>query len=172
MTLARAWEDAVATRFPPEILAAIEAANRPDWATLRLLLAIPEYKVKLPGGSRASQTDLVALARGQRGLVAFAIEGKVEESLGPTVGEKRREGSSGVNDRLEYLQEALGLGANMPDDIRYQLMHRTVSALRVAEDFAADSAVMLVQSFSPSHRWFDDFAAFVRLLGDEPGRES
>lgn len=29
---------------------------------------------------------------------------------------------------------------------------------------------MIVQSFSPEHRWFDDFAAFSTLLGVSPSR--
>jgi hypothetical protein len=164
MTLARAWEHAATSGFPSEILAAILTANRPDWATMRLLLAIPEYKVPLPGGSRPSQTDLVALARAERGLVAFAVEGKVDESLGPTVGEKRHENSDGVNERLAFLHDVLGLAAPVPDSIRYQLLHRAVSAVQIAQDFAAESAVMLVHSFSPSHRWFEDFTAFARLF--------
>lgn len=164
MTLARSWEAAVKTGFPPEVVQAL-GEGRSEWARLRLLLAIPEYKVSLPGGSRASQTDLVAFARADSGLVVLAIEGKVDESLGPTVGQKRAEKSPGVDERLAYLEEALGLTSPCPDTIRYQLLHRTVSALRVADDFAAKSAVMLVQSFSPSGKWRSDFDAFAALFG-------
>jgi hypothetical protein len=35
----------------------------------------------------------------------------------------------------------------------------------VAQQFAAAAAVMLVHSFSPTDRWFDDFAAFAKLFG-------
>ena len=66
MTLARCWEASAANGFPPEVAAAIQTAGRDDWMALRLLIAIPEYKVALPGGARASQTDLVALAQMQR----------------------------------------------------------------------------------------------------------
>jgi hypothetical protein len=55
-TLAHCWEDAKG--LPPEI-----AALFGGHATL--LLAIPEHKVELPGGSRPSQTDLFALVRWQ-----------------------------------------------------------------------------------------------------------
>jgi len=171
MTLAQAWEDAAADGFPPEVRATINTAEREDWTNLRLLLAIPGYKVPLPGGSRPSQTDLAALARGDRGLVAVAIEGKVDETLGPTVGEKRTEKSSGVDERLAFLQTALDL-SSVPDNIRYQLLHRTVSALRIADDFAAESAIMLVHSFSPTHQWYDDFMAFGRPFDAAPERGS
>ena len=171
MTLARAWEDAAPNGFPTEVAEALRTGPS-DWTDLRLLLAIPEYHVALPGGSRASQTDLVAFGRSASGLVAIAIEGKVDESLGPTVGQKRAEKSSGVDERLSYLESALGLPSTCPDSIRYQLLHRTVSALRIAQDFAADSAVMLVQSFSPTSKWHDDFEAFARLFGEPPAKGS
>lgn len=100
--------------------------------------------------------------------MAIAVEGKVDESLGPTVGQKRAEQSEGVDERLGYLEHTLGLASPCADDIRYQLLHRTVSALRVAQDFAATRAVMLVQSFSPTGKWHADFAAFAALFRVAP----
>lgn len=169
MTLARAWE-AAKPGFPPEVMRILGTADRNDWRELRPLLAIPEFHVDLPGGERASQTDVVALARGAEGLVALAVEGKVDETLGPTVGEKRSDPSPGITERLAYLTEKLEL-SSCPDGIRYQLLHRTVSALRIADDFAADTAIMLVHSFSPTSKWLGDFQAFAVLLGGvaEPG---
>jgi uncharacterized protein DUF6946 len=172
MTLARSWEDAAPNGFPPEIASALSTAGRSDWRNLRLLIAIPEYRVPLPGGARASQTDLAAFARGDSGLIAIAVEGKVNESLGPTVGEKRAEGSAGVDERLAYLEQMLGLDRPCADEIRYQLLHRTVSALRIAQDFAAESAVMLVQSFSPDHKWHSDFLSFAQLFEKAPATGS
>jgi hypothetical protein len=165
ITLAKSWETAVrAGGFPLEIKTMLAGAKDVEWDSLRLLLAIPEYKVPLPGGSRASQTDLLALARSNSGLVTIAVEGKVDESLGPTLGEKRAENSAGVNERIEFLLKTLGL-TECADGIRYQLLHRTASALIAANDFAAEAAVMLVHSFSPTNMWFDDFAAFAALFG-------
>jgi hypothetical protein len=169
MTLARAWEDAKGAGFPPEIAALLATANRADWEPLRLLLAIPEYQVPLPGGSRPSQTDLVAFARGAKGLVAIAVEGKVDERFGETVGEKAKDASSGVQTRLAYLCDRLGLEDGCPDNLRYQLLHRTASALDIARDFFAESAVMIVHSFSSAEKgqdqkWFNDFARFAKLF--------
>lgn len=142
--------------------------GHPIGRALRLLAAVPEYKVSLPGGSRASQTDLVAFARAESGLVVLAVEGKVDEPLGPTVGEKRAEKSDGVDTRLKYLEATLGLATPCPDTIRYQLLHRTGSALSVAKDFAASSAVMLVHSFSPSGKRHPEFGALAALFGEVP----
>jgi hypothetical protein len=52
-----------------------------------LLLAIPEYKVSLPGWGAASQNDIFCLARTQHGLVSIMVEGKVNEPFGPLVKE-------------------------------------------------------------------------------------
>lgn len=174
MTLALAWEDAKSSGFPPEISALLKTAKHADWQTVKLLLAIPEYQVPLPGGSRPSQTDLAALGRGKEGLIAVAVEGKVDESLGPTVAAKREEKSKGVDERLKYLCDTLELVGECPGDIRYQLLHRTVSAIQIARDFFAESAVMVVHSFSPSKKWLSDFKRFASLLGAEaePGRLS
>lgn len=165
MTLARCWE-ASHPSVPPEIRDCLRTANEPGLDDLELLLAIPEYQVDLPGGRRPSQTDVLALMRGSSGLVAVAVEGKVDEAFGPTVGEKRAEYSSGVNERLAWLTSLFELD-EVPDFIRYQLMHRTASALLVANQFDASAAVMLVHSFSPTGKWFDDYASFLNLFGAE-----
>jgi len=163
MTLAQSWE-AAHPCVPPEIAAALD--SEPILRNLELLLAIPEYQVNLPGGQRPSQTDVLALMRGSAGLVAVAVEGKVDEAFGPTVGQKRAEASAGVDERLAWLIDHLGLDV-VPDTVRYQLLHRTASALLVAEQFDAAAALMLVHSFSPTALWFDDFAAFAALFGVE-----
>lgn len=164
MSLADAWE--YADPWPAPVAAAL--ATDPDLADLELLLALPEHEVPLPGGSRASQTDLFVLARTLQGaLVTIAIEGKAEEPFGDqTVSEWRADCSAGRKERLAYLLSILGLA----DDerlapIRYQLLHRTASAIIEARRFGAKHAVMLVQSFSPNHRWFEDFSAFAVLCG-------
>ena len=99
--------------------------------------------------------------------MAIAVEGKAEEPFGDdTVSEWRGTQSPGREERLAYLLDVLGLA----DDerlapIRYQLLHRTASAIIEARRFGATHAVMLVHSFSPTDTWFEDFAAFAALYG-------
>lgn len=164
MSLAACWESA-APHFPGEILAAFAAGGTGDLADLSIVVAMPEFKTTLPGGSRASQTDLMVLARNDRGTVAVAVEGKVEEPFGPTVGEKRRESSDGQADRLRFLEQRLGLTAACDDSIRYQLLHRAVSALIFASEIHAGTAVLVVHSFSEQGSWYGDFEAFAKVLG-------
>ena len=63
-----------------------------------------------------------------------------------------------------YLLSLLGL-CSVSDTTRYQLLHRTASAIIEARRFNAAHAVMLVHSFSQSSEWFQDYAAFVSLMG-------
>ena len=163
MTLARSWE--AAAGLPPEVRDMFDASE--DFRGLKPLLIIPEYKVPLPGGRRDSQTDVFVLARRAEGLVAVAVEGKVDEAFGPTVAERKTDSSAGVNERLKAISECLGL-SDVPESTRYQLLHRTASAVLAARQFCAATAVMLVHSFSPTDRWFEDFSAFAGLFGAKP----
>jgi hypothetical protein len=162
MALADAWEHA--SGWPSSVEAAL--AQSSDLQDLELLLALPEHEVPLPGGRRPSQTDLFVLSRLPIGeLVTIAVEGKAEESFGDqTVAEWLDGASDGRKIRLAYLLEVLGLSDNEGlKPIRYQLLHRTASAIMEARRFGARHAVMLVHSFSPTNAWFEDFVAFAEL---------
>ncbi len=157
-TLAYSWQEA--SGFPSEV-GSVLASQFPE---PELLLALPEHKVPLPGGSRSSQNDIWVLARSDGKLISIAVEGKVSEPFGPTVQEWQAESSPGKAERLSYLLTLLGL-SSVPDTTRYQLLHRTASAIIEAQRFNAAHAVMLVHSFSQSSEWFQDYAAFVSLMG-------
>jgi hypothetical protein len=132
---------------------------------MELLLAFPEYKVYLPPmNGRPSQNDLFVLAKDSDGeLVTIAVEGKVSETFGPTVSEWNPKESKGKTIRFEFLQNLLGL-KEIPSSIRYQLLHRSASAILEAQKFNAKNAVMLVHSFNPEMLWLDDFQAFTNLF--------
>ncbi len=163
-TLAHCWEDS--DGFPSEIRSIL--SQHSALANVEPLLIFPEWKVPLPGGSRPSQNDIWALAKNQEGLISIAVEGKVEEPFDKTVGEWRADASEGKETRLCFLAEVLGLNKPIPDSIRYQLLHRTASAMIEAERFGAKHSVMLVHSFSQEDQWFSDFAAFVSLFKQTP----
>lgn len=156
--LAYSWQEAAG--FPAEVASVLAS----QFAAVELLLALPEHKVPLPGGSRSSQNDIWVLARSEGKLISITVEGKVSEPFGPTVQEWETESSSGKSERLMYLLALLGL-SSIPDTTRYQLLHRTASAIIEAQRFNAAHAVMLVHSFSQSGEWFQDYAAFVSLMG-------
>lgn len=162
METAYSWE--AQNGLPPEI-----AALFPD---SQLILAIPEYKVPLPGGKRDSQNDVFALLRDEKGIMPCMIEGKRDEVFGPTLCEWQKKQSAGKVERLEAICSLLGLEAcSLAPDLRYQLFHRTASAVLTAAKYHTQRAAMVVQSFSPEHLWFEDYAAFAELFGLAPSKD-
>lgn len=164
-SIAVRWEEAAAgeSGLPPEVATIL--AQR--FELPQLLFAVPEHQVPLPGGATASQSDVWALVRCGTALLSVAVEGKAEESFDVTIGEWRANESRGRLARLDYLVGLLGLEGKPLDAIRYQLLHRTASALLEAERCGAANAVMLVHSFSTRDTGFDDYAAFAELFGLE-----
>ncbi|MGD1086757.1 MAG: hypothetical protein ABSA47_18620 [Verrucomicrobiota bacterium] len=161
--LATRWWDSAG--FPPEVMASLRASAIPLLGKLRFVTAFPEHKSDLPGGRRPSQTDIMVIGRADRELVILAVEGKAEEPFDELVGDWKRKDTEGKGARLAFLSERLGLAEHDLDGIRYQLLHRTESALRSAEDFAASHAVLLVHSFSTAATGFNDYTAFLQLFG-------
>ncbi len=167
-TLAHAWERA--NGFPPEVRRAFQKADLRELRTIEMLLAIPEHQVDLPGGRRPSQTDVFVLARSPGGLVAVAVEGKVDEDFGPLVDEWYARPSLGKQERWRFITAKLGLHGVSARGLRYQLFHRLASAVIEAERFGARDAVMLVHSFKGRRDLFGDYSAFVELFGREAKR--
>lgn len=135
------------------------------FSSLEPLIILPEHSVALPGGSRPSQSDAWVLARHDTGVVSIAVEGKVSEVFGPTLAEWQSEPSEGKRKRLGFLTELLGLPCDIPATIRYQLLHRTASAVIEAKRFHATMAIMLVHSFSTEDSGLEDYQNFARLFG-------
>ena len=159
--LAHSWE--TANGFPKEVR---EVFRDSQFGNVELLMAFPEYRTPLPGGSRPSQTDLFILAEGAGDLIVVGVEGKVSEDFdklvedwlgdAPTPGQERR---------LSFLKRKLQVEDCDVGEIRYQLLHRTAAALIEAERFDARYAVMLVHSFSRKNEYFEDYQDFLKLLG-------
>ncbi len=162
--IAYCWYEA--KDFPECVRNVFKKSGIQLFQNIELLLAFPEYKVILPGGARPSQNDVFILARGNNQLISIMVEGKVSEPFGNTIAEWRENNSEGKNIRLKFLLEELGLEEDMQiSTIRYQLLHRTASAIIEAKRFKAENALMLVHSFSRSDKWFDDYNRFLTLFG-------
>jgi hypothetical protein len=163
MTAAAAWEDAGGA-LPAEIGALLTSSGEQALRQLKLLVALPEWEVALPGGNTTSHTDVLALCTNSHGLCVLAVEAKALEDFGPLLSEKRAEPSTGLTSRLDYLHALLNV-PHFDDAIRYQLLHRTASAVLTAQEFHAATAVMLVHAFgTPSERQ-GDFRAFCMAFG-------
>lgn len=152
MATAQAWQSG----FPADVARLLA----PD---AKLQLAIIEHKVPMPGGGFPSQCDVFALVHGDGRDMAVAVEAKVDEPFGPTLKQWHPVPSANKSKRLGTICDWLGLSDPDPG-LRYQLFHRTAAAIVEARRFRRPVAAMIVQSFSPTRRWFADYAAFCALL--------
>ncbi len=157
---ANSWEKSQPD-LPPKIAALL-------CGSAKLLAAIPEHKTRLPGRGKSSQTDVLAFIRVKNRVCAVAVEGKKDEHFGKLAGKWLKGASAGKRKRLKYIADKLGLSYPPPGDIRYQLLHRTVTAVIEADNFHSDCAAMIVQSFSPKYKRFGDFQKFLNLFGIDP----
>ncbi len=164
-TLAHCWE--AANGFPPEVAAVFAQSHDPLLKNLSPIVAIPEFKVPLPGGNRPSQNDVFVLAQSCGEAVSIMVEGKVDEPFGPTLDEWRTDASPGKVERLRFLLAKLGLIYEPHGNVRYQLFHRAASAIIVGEQFRAEAAVLIVHSFSEKRTGWQDYESFLGLFGIE-----
>lgn len=125
-----------------------------------------ERKVDLVDGSTASQTDLLAVLGVGDHLAVMAVEGKVDESFGPFVADwLKKDRKKRRSLRLKSLCKTLSLLDSDVGGLRYQLLHRTASALYEARRYRAPVAIMMVHSFCPSSTGLEDYQAFAARLG-------
>ena len=171
MTTAAAWQK-IPSALPEKISTLLSASGDPALDCLSLVVAFPEWEVPLPFGTSSSMTDVMAITRNDHGLCTIAVEAKVDESFGPSVAEKKDYGSENVFKRIMKLEEHLKANAPFAGDIRYQLLHRTASALITAEQFHAKTAVMLVQSFCNKGTRRESFDLFVSSMKAEQSKGS
>lgn len=172
MLTAQTWENAFG--LPPEIVSIFNESEDEFFQKLELALAIPEYKVSLKGGNRPSQNDVFALLTSKKGLTSLTVEGKAREDFGPTLDQWRHKVSEkGYQTRLNHILSNSGLTGPIPGHIRYQLLHRTASAVIEAKRFHCKSAVMIVQSFveSDTENHFMDYGQLLQMYGVTPVKE-
>ena len=158
--VARCWEDACKnTRngLPREISKIVGAETK-------LILAIPEHKVPMPPNRKApSQSDVFALLSMGPATCTLTVEAACDEPFDKEIGDWKKDRKNDGKSRLGPICEVLGC-TDPPDHLRYQLFHRTASAIYEADRFKAGIAAMIVHSFPP-HGGFDDFTNFCQHLG-------
>lgn len=169
-TLAHCWQEA--NDFPHSVKRVFKNSGIKLFQDVELLLAFPEYKISLkPYRSRPSQSDIFILAKGNDQLISIAVEGKVDESFGEVIADWKLHDMGGKKVRLKFLCEVLQLDVNKIDHIRYQLLHRTASAVIEAKKFNARNALMLVHAFKKTKGNYDqsfrDYGQFLELFSAE-----
>ena len=157
--LAHSWVNAGG--IPNPVRAALDTC--PDYAGAELVEGLFERDVDLRTPGRRSQTDLLAFVRLARGNAVIAVEGKVEEPFDDLVW-KWNDRSPGKVRRLNALCASLGLQGSDVGNLRYQLFHRTASAIYEAQRYGTGRAIMLVHSFSEADTSFRDFQEFSEAM--------
>jgi hypothetical protein len=154
--------------LPPEVASVVDSF--PELRGAHLLIGIPEHKVAFEGGGHPSQNDLWALLRTGDDLVSLAVEGKAGEPLDDLVAKWLLREKAGERSRkpkrLAALQRLLAIPDADVSGIRYQLLHRTASAILEAERFGTKWAVMLVQSYNreADEESYRDFLRFGEVM--------
>lgn len=170
-SLAICWEES--RGFPESVSRVFKASPYPLFHTLEFTLGIPGHKIELPpAGGPPPQNDLFVLGRSGDELISIAVAGRYSGPFGKRVSEWDTEPSSGGLQRLEFLVDLLEINNKDISKIRYQLLHRTASALLEAQRFCAPHALLLVHSFSHGHQGFEDYAALAALYGQTAGPDA
>lgn len=151
--------------LPASVRTVLETAEPFSGATM--LEGWPERETELPWGrGRPTQTDLLALLRLKSGeLAVLGIEAKVDETLGPLVGDWLREGGDNRVARLKGLCGLFGLDPQAVHTMRYQVLHRIAGSVLEAQRFGCRRAAVLVQSWCPKRTGLPDFQAFATAVG-------
>lgn len=169
-TLAHSWHDA--DGMPSEIATMLATSDGNALTQLQPLLVAPEWKTPIAGKGEPPHSDVFVLAKAlDNQLVTMTIEGKVDESFG-TNNQAVRDWKLAGNDdnrriRLDFLLDKLSLAEHLADDLAYQLIQRTASAVVEAERFNAKYAIMIVHSFSPTHSNWRVFHGFAQAFGKD-----
>lgn len=138
-----------------------------DFQQVELVDVFLERKIALGDGGRPSQADALAILGLPHGLAVMAIEGKVREPFGEYVSDwiAGASAKSAKPKVLATLCKTLGLEPAAVGPLRYQLLHRTASAIYEARRYRAAIAVMMVHSFDPADTGLADFQAFAAAMG-------
>ncbi|MCK5139976.1 MAG: hypothetical protein KAQ85_09060 [Thermodesulfovibrionia bacterium] len=162
--LAHCWHEAKC--IPEDVISIFKKSGIPVFQNIEMLLAFPEFKTPLPPYTlRPSENDIFVLARGNNQLISTMVYGKVSEPFGQTVQEWLHNHGKGKEKRLDFLRNYLQLKDKDINNIKYQLLHRTASAIITAKNFNAENALLLVHSFSRLDKGFRDFKKLTSLFG-------
>jgi hypothetical protein len=152
-----------ANGLPPAVRAVLETHHR--FRGAELIDAILERKTDLRDGVRGqSHTDLLAILGLDRQLGIAAVEGKVDETFGPLVSEWLTIAPA-KQARFNSMVQLLVPGGREVSALRYQLFHRTASAVYEGQRYRASTALVLVHSFCARQSGWTDFKAFVKAIG-------
>ena len=169
--------------LPGPIARALDTSGNKILRGISVDLCLVEKPVFLDSRIAPSMTDLTAYGRNARGdAVVLAVEGKADEPFASRVwawvrGDEKNPTVSADPRRtrlrrLEFLSNHLSKEIPPDSTLRYQLLHRTVSAVLEAQLHGAVAAVVLVHAFGrEAADNLSDFSEFLTELGGTWGDE-
>lgn len=163
--------------LPEPIASALDASGHELLRGVSVDLCLVEKPVFLDTKIAPSMTDLMAYGRNAKGdAIVLAVEGKTDEPFASRVwawvrGDEKNPTMTAAPRRtrlrrLEFLSRHLAKTITSDSTLRYQLLHRTVSAVLEAQLHGAAAAVVLAHAFGPdAAENLSDFSDFLRELG-------
>jgi hypothetical protein len=176
--LAHCWHQSAG--LPAHIASAINTSSHEALLGLVVDLCLVEKPVFLDTRIAPSMTDLMAYGRNAKGdAIVIAVEGKADEPFASRVwawvrGDERNPTMTTTPRqtrlrRLDFLSKHLARAVSPDSTLRYQLLHRTVSAVLEAQLHGAVAALVLVHAFGPdAPENLADFSDFLTELGGAP----
>ena len=160
--IANAWY-AAAEGLPELVRLTLETV--PALTDAELVEGFLEREVDLGDDGKPSQTDLLALLGFGDRLAIMAVEGKVDEPFGKFIRQELAGASERKRARIERLCAMFDLNPSLVGELRYQLLHRTASAVLEARRYRSTLAIMMVHSFDAADTGASDYYAFAQALG-------
>ncbi len=163
--------------LPAPVARALDTSGHEVLRGISVDLCLVEKPVFLDTRIAPSMTDLMAYGRNAKDdAVVLAVEGKADEPFASRVwawvrgDEKNPTMSTDPRRtrlrRLKFLSKHLSKEIPPNSTLRYQLLHRTVSAVLEAQLQGAVAAVVLIHAFGPEAADnLSDFSEFLRELG-------
>ena len=140
--------------------------SSPEWTNASVVTGFFEHATPLDTQKGPSNIDILVVCGLDQCLGIIAVEAKAGEPFGDLVSVWRTaKPSPGKDARLAWACEFFGVSAAACDPLRWQLFHRTASAIIEAQRFRAKHAIMLVHDFCPEPSWVEDFLAFASAIG-------
>ena len=148
-----------------------------DYGKVKLIQAIAEHKVALPGGRACSQCDVWATINTNKGVLSLSVEAKAKESFGKETlcqwlaAGKSKRANNNRKLRWEYISQFLPK-LKYFETLRYQILHRCASAIIEAIRLNLKHAAFVVQAFNAPDSSFDHYKSFCKAAGMEAIRNS
>lgn len=164
--------------LPNPIANALDASGHEALHGVMLDLCLVEKPVFLDTKIAPSMTDLMAYGRNAKGeTIIIAVEGKADEPFASRVRDWVRGDETNPTmttaprwtrlRRLDFLSKHLAKTITTDSTLRYQLLHRTVSAVLEAQLHGAAAAVVLIHAFGPDTP--ENVLAFSEFLAELGG---